>query len=962
MLSMHKLTVGDGYAYLTRHVAAGDAGLSAADSLTAYYEQTGNPTGRWIGGGLHALGGERLEVGAAVSEAAMTAVFRDGRDPVTLEPLGTPYKRFVPGESRHTVAGYDLTFTAPKSVSVLWGLADDRTRATLYDAHRAALSSALRFVEHSVIRTRVGAAGCRQVRTRGMVAAAFDHWDSRAGDPNLHTHVVVANKAQGPDGAWRSVDGRTLHAAVVTVSELYDALLADEVSRRLGATWSTRSRGERRNPAFEVDGVDEDLLAEFSARSEQIHCAEQRWADEFAEQRGRVPSRVETTRARQHLTRETRPPKVVRALHELLTDWASRARAVTGVEPVDLAARALAGRYSRPLRAGDVGPEVRAAIVAQVLEDVSARRSVWSTWNLGAAALRSSLALRMASSEDRLQMTNTLVTEARKACVRLDDDTEPTRRRVGEETFTSVELLEAERTLLDAAEATVPLGIHPLAARLADRHMEHLSDDQREAAKFVLLSPQQLDVLVGPAGTGKTTTLAALADEWRQTRGTVVGLAPSASAAATLSTALGARCETAAKWIYESVGDGAAQRTVRYAADRAVLTDPTAMYGDRRAANERCYTLAADQEHWRFRRGDLVIVDEASMADTRTLAGLVDQAKEAEAKVLLVGDHLQRGAVDAGGAFGMLARRGPTAELRTLWRFSQPWEARATLELRHGDPSALDAYARHDRISHGAHDDMLDDALTAAAAAEDKGRIVLLAAADRRTVNELNARSRADRVRVGEVGTTGIPLSDGLTGGVGDRVVTRRNNRRLRTSDGFVRNGDLWQIADVLPDGGLRVAPAGDPTSGTLRLPARYVAESVELGYATTTARSQGMTVDETHTVVTAGMGREDLYVSLTRGRHLNRLYVATERPDPDCLPGGEREGASELLGRILATTHAETSATETWAAHHPERPDPPHWPGRPQSAIPPLRPQITRSPLTPPTSPSPDGPVLERW
>ncbi|WP_034622986.1 MobF family relaxase [Cellulomonas sp. URHE0023] len=959
---MHKLTVGDGYAYLTRHVAAGDAGLSADDSLTAYYEQTGNPSGRWIGGGLDALGDGRLRSGAAVSEAAMTAVFRDGRNPVTLEPLGTPYKQIVPGEGRHTVAGYDLTFTAPKSDSVLWGLADDRTRTALYDAHRAALTSALKFVEHSVIRTRVGAAGCRQVRTRGMVAAAFDHWDSRAGDPNLHTHVVVANKVQGPDGAWRSVDGRTLHGAVVTVSELYDALLADEVSRRLGATWSLRARGERRNPAFEVDGVGEDLLAEFSGRSEQIHCAEQRWAEEFAEQRGRAPSRVETTRARQHLTRETRPPKVVRALQELLADWANRARALTGVEPVDLAARALAGRYSRPLRAGDVGPEVRAAIVAQVLEDVSTRRSVWSTWNLGAAALRSSLVFRMASPEDRVRLTNTIVTEAGKACVRLDDDTEPARRRVGEETFTSLELLRAERTLLDAAEATVPLGIHQLAGRLADQRMAHLSVDQREAAKAVLLSPRQLAVLVGPAGTGKTTTLAALADEWRRTRGTVIGLAPSASAAATLSDALGARCETTAKWMFESVGDAALQRALRYAARTAVVDGPTVTYSDRVAANERRNALAVDQEQWRFRRGDLVIVDEASMADTRTLAALIDQASAAEAKVLLVGDHLQRGAVDAGGGFGMLARRGPTAELRTLWRFSQPWEARATLELRHGDPAALDAYIRHGRISHGTHDDMLDDALTAAQDAEANGRVVLLAAADRRTVNELNARTRAERVRTGDVRTTGITLSDGLTGGVGDRIVTRRNNRRLRTSGGFVRNGDLWQITAVLPDGGVRVRAAGDAAAESLRLPSAYVAESVELGYATTTARSQGMTVDETHTVITAGMGREDLYVAVTRGRHLNRLYVATDRPDPECLPSGELDGPRELLDRVLATTHGETSATETWAAHHPESPEPPLPITRPQPVIPPLRPQITRSPLTPPTSPSPDGPVLERW
>lgn len=229
-----------------------------------------------------------------------------------------------------------------------------------------------------------------------MVAAAFDHWDSRAGDPNLHTHVVLANNVQGPDGQWRSVDGRTLHSAAVTVSELYDALLADEVTRRLGATSSLRDRGERRNPAFELDGVGEDLLADFSTRAEQIHCAEQRWTDEFKQERGRDPSRAETIKARQHLTRQTRPPKVVRALRDLLAEWANRARTLTGIEPVGPAARALTGTYGRPLRAADVGPEVRAAIVAQVIEDVSIRRSVWSTWNLAAAALRSSRMLRMA--------------------------------------------------------------------------------------------------------------------------------------------------------------------------------------------------------------------------------------------------------------------------------------------------------------------------------------------------------------------------------------------------------------------------------------------------------------------------------------------------------------------------------------------------------------------------------------
>ena len=218
---------------------------------------------------------------------------------------------------RHAVVGFDLTFTAPKSVSVLWALADDAMRVIVYDAHRAALASSLEFVEQRVIRTRTGDAGRHQVRTHGMVAAAFDHWDTRAGDPNLHTHVVIANKVQGPDGGWRSLDGHTVHAAVVTVSELYDALLADELARRLPVEWSMRDRGPRRKPAFEVDGIGEDLLAHFSTRAEAIHCAEQEWLAEFETTHGRAPTRD-----------ATRPPKAVRPLADLLADWANRARAL----------------------------------------------------------------------------------------------------------------------------------------------------------------------------------------------------------------------------------------------------------------------------------------------------------------------------------------------------------------------------------------------------------------------------------------------------------------------------------------------------------------------------------------------------------------------------------------------------------------------------------------------------------
>lgn len=534
MMSMHKLMAGDGYTYLTRHVAAGDAGLSQADSLVAYYEATGNFPGRWLGRGLAALGDDasgRLRPGAAVTEPAMAAVFRGGHDPQTDAPLGRSYR----GRTDRAVVGYDLTFTVPKSASVLWALGDDTTRAAVHAAHRAAVEQALDFVERTVARTRVGHAGCRQVRTRGVIAAAFDHWDSRSGDPNLHTHVVVANKVQGPDGVWRSLDGTTVHAATVTVSALYDCLLSDELARRLPVRWSLRSRGERRNPAFELEGIDDAVLAAFSTRAEQIHCAEQQWAADFVASHGRRPSRVETSRARQHLTRATRPSKVVRPLRDLLAEWANRARALTGVEPHDLAARALAGTYARGLRAHDVGTEVRAAAVAAVLDDVATRRSVWTTWNLGAAAARATLPLRMASPAERLRLLNETTTEAAALCVHLDDTRDPDRVRVGEALYTSTELLAAEKSLIDASEAP---GAAVIDARLIDEarfrahhQLARLAPDQRAAVRAVLTSGRRLDALVGPAGSGKTTTLAGLAELWTENLGPVIGLAPSATAA-----------------------------------------------------------------------------------------------------------------------------------------------------------------------------------------------------------------------------------------------------------------------------------------------------------------------------------------------------------------------------------------------------------------------------------------------
>jgi AAA domain len=202
--------------------------------------------------------------------------------------------------------------------------------------------------------------------------------------------------------------------------------------------------------------------------------------------------------------------------------------------------------------------------------------------------------------------------------------------------------------------------------------------------------------------------------------------------------------------------------------------------GDRAMQQHAARTLAAldeERQRWRLLPGQLVILDEAAMSGTIYLAQLATQVRHAGAKLLLVGDHRQLGAVPAGGAFGSLARQGHSHP-EGLWRFRHRWEAHATRQLRDGDQACLEIYQRHGRINGGDHEDMLDAAHAAWAADRGAGRTNLLVAADNATVSELNQRARTALVAVGQVTADCVDLRDGTTAGMGDLIVTRQNARR----------------------------------------------------------------------------------------------------------------------------------------------------------------------------------------
>jgi ATP-dependent exoDNAse (exonuclease V) alpha subunit len=178
-----------------------------------------------------------------------------------------------------------------------------------------------------------------------------------------------------------------------------------------------------------------------------------------------------------------------------------------------------------------------------------------------------------------------------------------------------------------------------------------------------------------------------------------------------------------------------------------------------------------------------------------------------------------------------------------------------------------------------------------------------MVAADAGTVSELNRRARADRVAAGQVAEHGLTVADGQTAGVGDEVVTRLNKRNLSTGKGHVKNGDRWTVTATNEDGSMVVRRAGG--GGSVVLPADYVRENVELGYAVTAHRAQGRTVDTAHAMVTATTTREVMYVEATRGREANHLYVDTHYdPDPDTSHDGmaEPQTGREVLEAASAT------------------------------------------------------------
>ena len=285
--------------------------------------------------------------------------------------------------------------------------------------------------------------------------------------------------------------------------------------------------------------------------------------------------------------------------------------------------------------------------------------------------------------------------------------------------------------------------------------------------------------------------------------------------------------------------------------------------------------------------------------------------------VRLIGDDQQLAAVAAGGTLRDIQRTLGAVTLSEVRRFADHAEAAATLAIREGDAAALGFYADHQRIHVGDLSAVTDQAYTAWTTDRAAGLDSVLLAPTRDLVAQLNARARTDRLTANPTLSTdaAVTLNDGNQASAGDVIITKRNDRTLAlTASDWVKNGDRWTVTGVHPNGSITARHHG--LSRTLRLPAGYVADHVQLGYASTVHAAQGLTTDTTHAVLTGTEARQLLYVALSRGRRSNHLYLATGhdgdphsviRPDTLSPPT-----ALDVLTEILERDGAQHSATTT--------------------------------------------------
>ena len=833
MLSIGKLAAGQEAYYLGK----------VAEGIEDYYVGGGEAEGRWTGSGAAALGLD----GSVTSEQlqAMLAA----KNPVTSQPLQDR-------EQTMSGPGFDLTFSAPKSVSLLWAFGNEQVRSQVVAAHEAAVDQALGHLERHATLARRGAGGGTFLQAPNLIGAAYRHRTSRAGDPQLHTHVLVSKLVKATDGRWTCLYSPSLYANAKTAGFLYQAELRDQLTRTLGIRWGEAQRG-----TASIEGIEEPVEAIFSRRRSEIEAAQ-------------AASGTGTRASWQSSTLETRKAKNSDLeAGELEADWIERA-ATVGLTPETIRLLVAPGRDTPPIP-GD--PTVLARTVTEQASHFERRDVIQALCEL---APEGAPVTEIEQTADRFLSTEMVV-------------------QIGDVPWGSVhttrEILELERGFLDATGEGQDAGrglVTPcrteaiLAARGLDQHAENEQADpqlrsviaqQRRMVQAVTGGGDAVAAIAGVAGAGKTHALAAAHEAWQAEGYRVMGACASWQAADVLAASTGIPTKSIASRLAE-------------------------------------FNNATSRGHLALPRGAVLVVDEAATVDTRDLVRLHEHVEQAEGKLVLIGDYDQLQAIGAGGLFRATYERHGIATMPHSYRQQQQVD-RHILDLisaGHGT-EALDLLRTTNGVVVANNGTERDQALvTDWWQSFSTGNDAVMLAQTNTAVGELNTLARALMADHDRLGTETIQAGD-ANFAAGDLVVTRINDHRAG-----IRNLQRWQVFETNAESReLRLRSIDDThevTVGARYLDAttRHDRPSLQHGYAVTGHTAQGTTRAAVFAQAEAGIYRQWATTALSRAREVMRLYaVVGEEPiDLETGPTHNRTDWEDLTASVSRDA-AETSAVD---------------------------------------------------
>ncbi|MEZ0357990.1 MobF family relaxase [Mycobacterium sp. SA01] len=868
MLTVAKLSAWSINYYNITARAAADAQI-AGGGLGEYYSEHDTRTPVWLcaGDGRRAaelVGLSDLErVGAEADPGVVENWLVGGK-----APNGAAGRGFRNG----SVHGFDLTFCAPKSVSLIRALrADDVTDKAIAGAHATAISEAMEYLATHAGYTRVHnpVTGEKDlVRLPGLVAIAYQHETSRAGDPHLHTHVIVPNRQARDDGRLVSIDGTSLYHEAKAAGVIYQATLRRELHRSLGYEWLPVDPG---TGMAEVAGIDPNSISAWSQRSSQLR----EWAaGNLAVKESGEPTASQLAAA-QKATRPGKPEQL--AWTELRTGWRTDNRGL-GIDST-------AHRSARRDRLATSGPRFdqhRIADAAATIEKAAFTR----------ADLVEVIGAQL--PVDTARSPRELVEEAvDEIAVRLTAPRE-VHQREGHERFTLDLILAEEAAVLDLVDAEDP---HSILWGLPS-DIDVLSPDQQRAVVNIAVSPWLVQPLSAPAGAGKTTSMRALVSmAHRRRNGRVIVLAPTGNAVDVA--------------VREGAGD------IGYTIAKALLE----IDSQRLILNPRDLVIVDEA-------GMVGTDDFRRLLSATTTVGVKT--------VLVGDQHQLAPVKARGGMFAQLCADLPwTQKLSEVWRMCDPEERSASLALRDGGPApvrrAIEWYRKNDRLHAGDEIAMASAALTAYRRDTAAGKDSLLVCDTKEMADALNQRIHNETI---DPNAPAVTAARGRQIAVDDLIISRRNDLTIDVFDATdttthadpVRNGNRWRVYAIDPVN-QRIAARRVSDDARTVFNEDYLRDHIAHGYALTVHSAQGATADTTHAVLSEKTTRATFYVAMTRGRQANTAYLTEQlsgeqaghsRPELVQVARSMSRHASQLVGGILANKRELARTAHDIAAEGP--------------------------------------------